>query len=62
MNKASQSIAPDSFPGASPQIDVPERLSGVRSHTEPLAYVRRGAGRASNEARAWLAVANVTPY
>ena len=59
MPKTNQSIAPDSFPVTRPQIADSERQPSP--HVGPLSIVRRGAGRASNEARAWLAVANVTP-
>ena len=56
---ASQSIAPSFTPVTSPQIADSEPQGTL--HTGPTGVVRRGAGRASNEARAWLAVANVTP-
>ena len=58
-SNASQSIAPSFTPVTSPQIADSERQPSP--HVGPTGVVRRGAGRASNEARAWLAVANVTP-
>ena len=42
MNKASQSIAPDSFPVASPQIDAHETQGTL--HTGPTGVVHRGTG------------------
>ena len=59
MTKANRSIAPDSFPVTSPQIDDTERQGTLP--TGPRLVSTSPDSRASNEARAWLAVADVTP-
>ena len=59
MTKANRSIAPDSFPVTSPKIDDTERQGTLP--TGPRLVSTSPDSRASNEARAWLAVADVTP-
>ena len=59
MQTDKQSIAPEHPHGSSPEISGTERQRTLP--TGPTGVVRRGASRASNEALAWLAEADVTP-